>query len=131
MNDYLTVIGKRGIYKERLEALVKQFEDEEDYATAFDLEALEEQLESDVAKGKIGRITAKSLISRAQQSKIARMFINAGYTVEQAAEEVGVSVDTLINEKNWDGSIFTVPKTGAMWHFVFNYNKESVWERMV
>lgn len=39
-------------------------------------------------------------------SNIERMFINAGYSVEEASELTGFKKKDLLNEANWDGNKF-------------------------
>lgn len=64
-------------------------------------------------------------------NRIEGMFANAGYTVEEAASEAGVTVEQLLDPTLWTGDIFSAPGSkggkGKDWRFVFRYHG-SVWE---
>lgn len=64
-------------------------------------------------------------------NRIEGMFANAGYTVEEAASEAGVTVEQLLDPNLWSGDIFSAPGTNGGkakdWRFVFRYHG-SVWE---
>lgn len=47
---------------------------------------------------------------------ITRMFNNAGYSVEEVANEYGFDIDELLDEENWNGSVYK-----GEWEFVFTY----------
>ena len=47
------------------------------------------------------------------------MLINAGYSPEEAAAELGVSESDIMNTKNWSGDVFTF--AGLSYQFKFGY----------
>ena len=78
-------------------------------------------------------ITAKSLLSRIVFEKRESMFVNAGWSVEEAAVEIGTTPEALLNEDNWKlgHGIFVDPITGEMHKFVFRENYTgSIWEEV-
>ena len=68
------------------------------------------------------------------KSKQERAFANAGYTLDQAAAEIGTTKDALINKMNWvkdknNRTVFKDPLTGAAFIFVWRQNYTgSIWE---
>lgn len=62
-------------------------------------------------------LTIDGVIAAAQKSNIATMIMNTGYSVEEAAEELGVSESELLDESNWAGNTFK-PASKA---FIFTY----------
>lgn len=66
---------------------------------------------------------------------VEKFLINAGYSLEDAAEELGITVEELTDEKNWDrdakgriGSKFTSPR-GGVYQLVFRY-RGSIWKKL-
>lgn len=85
------------------------------------------------------KLTIRSLTARIEGDRYDKMFINAGLTVEQAADDIGVSPFDLRNKSNWKkvkrkdrhgqttgAYVFVDPKTGEEHEFVFRYYG-SVW----
>ena len=65
-----------------------------------------------------------------EKDEIKRMFVNLGYSYNEAAAEIGVDEAQILNKENWDGNVFesvTVDKTGKkeqiFYRLVWNYNK--------
>lgn len=61
-----------------------------------------------------------------EKDKIKRMFINLGYSYQEAAKEINVDQLEILNEENWDKNIFkTTDKEGHNLYYrvVWNYNK--------
>lgn len=54
------------------------------------------------------------------RSKRERYIINAGWSVEELADEIGVKEEDLLNEDNWKEDYFSVDE--ARWLFEFRYN---------
>lgn len=80
-------------------------------------------------------ITIKTVESALAKDSRDKFLINAGYTAEEAARELGVTLEEFYDEKNWDhdakgriGSKFTSP-TGAVFQFQFKYTG-SIWKRL-
>ena len=67
-------------------------------------------------KDHIKELTTSGFRSLRINDPITRMFSNAGYSVEEVAEEYGLNVDDLLDQKNWNGSIYK-----GEWEFIFNY----------
>ena len=65
------------------------------------------------------KLSVKSLLSKVAESKIEKMFINAGYTEPEILAEIGISREDLFNEDNWSGSSFNFG--GETYNFVFSY----------
>lgn len=78
------------------------------------LEMLDQTI--DHRKDHIKELTTSGFRSLHINDPITRMFSNAGYSVEEVAEEYGLNVDDLLDEKNWNGSIFM-----GMYQFNFTY----------
>lgn len=53
-------------------------------------------------------------------SMIEKAIINTGYTPEELADEMGISLDDLLDEANWNDSVFTFG--GKTWNFEFRYD---------
>lgn len=56
----------------------------------------------------------------AGKSKREKYIINAGWSVEELADEIGVKEEDLLNEDNWKEDYFSVDE--ARWLFEFRYN---------
>ena len=95
----LLIVGKNGIYKDRLDALL---ETAEDPAVRSDIMSKVKEAER---KGK--RLSTRSLLSKVAESKIEKFFINAGYTEEDIMEEYGLTREVLFDPANWEGSVFS------------------------
>lgn len=63
-------------------------------------------------------------LSSLSSGNIERMFANAGYSLREAADEIGVSEMDLLSEENWSGNKLTI--NGKSWEFKFQYD-DSVW----
>lgn len=105
------IVGKNGIYEDRLNALL---ETTDDFAVKAEIKAKAKEA---VRKGE--KLSTKSLLSKVAESKIEKMFINAGYTEPEILAELGIDRDDLYNEENWKGSTFNYQ--GAVYDFVFSY----------
>ena len=95
----LLIVGKNGIYEDRLDALL---ETAEDPAVRSDIMSKVKEAER---KGK--RLSTRSLLSKVAESKIEKFFINAGYTEEDIMNEYGLTRDVLFDPANWEGSVFS------------------------
>ena len=58
-----------------------------------------------------------------KDERIALMFANTGYSLDEAAEEIGTTVEALTTYANWNWheSIYHDPITGKAYRFEFNY----------
>lgn len=94
------IVGKRGIYEDRLNALL---ETTNDPAVKADIKAKAKE-----AQRKGQTLSTRTLISKVASSRIEKMFINAGYAEDQVLDELGITREDLYNEENWStGGIFT------------------------
>ena len=76
-------------------------------------------------KGRLMEVGSISDIKEREEAKIRMMFVNAGYSLEEAAEELGVDELDLLNEANWNNGQLTLGDktyeikftyTGSMFH---------------
>lgn len=105
------IVGKNGIYEDRLKSLL---ETTDDFAVKAEIKAKAKEA---VRKGE--KLSVKSLLSKVAESKIEKMFINAGYTEPEILDELGITRADLFNEENWSGSTFNID--GTTYDFVFSY----------
>lgn len=105
------IIGKNGVYQDRLEELLRATPDP----------AMRAEIKAKVREAvrKNEKMTVKSLLSKISESKIEKAFINAGYTEQEILTELGVSRDVLFDEANWSGSEFRYG--GEVYDFRFTY----------
>lgn len=75
------------------------------------------------ATGK-GTLTELRLIAKVEQNKVANFISNTGFTAEQVAAELKVSVEDLLDPANWKGNIYTDPVSGKSWKVSFDYQYE-------
>lgn len=110
----LLLVGKSGkVYNKRLESLLSKYEDFSDkemIKTYVDYYSTQKQ-----------RITIKSIETKMLTNRYEKMFVNAGYTIEEAAEEIGVAAEDLLNEEYWEKDVFTTPN-GKEYKFEFRYD---------
>lgn len=64
---------------------------------------------------KVGRAEGED----ADVASIKRLLTNAGYSVEEAAEELGVTEEDILNTNNWKGDKFS--HGSKTWQFTFTY----------
>lgn len=65
------------------------------------------------------RLTDQALKSLLSRDKREKMLINAGLTLDEGLEELGVSEEEYFDDENWDGSKFKA--NGDEYEFQFNY----------
>lgn len=121
----LLIVNKQGkIFKDRLAKLLDSIDDPADKA---DIIATVEQFK---ASHKNTSLRTKSLISMIEENRYKKMFINAGYTLEEAATEIGTTEKDLFDAKNWNGNLYTNPVTGLVFIFEWQPNYTgTVWKR--
>lgn len=105
------IVGKNGIYEDRLKALL---DTTDDLSIKAEIKAKAKE-----AVRKNEKLSTKSLLSKVAESKIEKMFINAGYTEPELLSELGIDRNALYNEENWAGSTFKY--RGVTYDFVFSY----------
>lgn len=65
------------------------------------------------------KMTTNGFWARYEEDKISRMLVNAGYTPEELADEIGVSVDEILKNENWNKGVFM-----GTWELSFQYTGE-------
>ena len=65
------------------------------------------------------KLTVNGFWSRYETDKISRMLVNAGYTPEELAKEIGVNEEDVLNPENWNKDIFM-----GSWQLSFQYTGE-------
>lgn len=100
------IVGKKGIYEDRLKELLATAEDP---AVKADIKAKAKEA---LRKGE--RLSKRSLLAKVSESKIEKFFINAGYSEADIMAELGMNLDEweknreiLYDEANWENSTFT------------------------
>ena len=115
------IVGKSGkVYKDRLKKLKDSLDTYDQYE--LDLIIIHQQAKKDA------RISERTLRSMLADSKIQKAIINTGYTPEELAAEMGINVDDLLYEDNWDGSTFSFG--GDTWDFEFRYDGSVMTKRI-
>ena len=116
------IVGKKGnIYKDRLKKLRDSLSNPYDQYE-LDLIIMHQQAKKDV------RISERTLRSMLADSKIEKAIINTGYTPDELAAEMGIDVDDLLDEDNWDGDIFKLGD--RTWNFEFRYDGSVMTEQI-
>ena len=112
------IINKKGkVYEDKL----KRLKDSLSYMDQYELDRrIAHRLAMFENYGENPRISEKTLRSMIADSKIEKAIINTGYTPEELAIELGISVDDLLDESNWSESEFTFG--GKTWDFEFRYD---------
>lgn len=94
----------------------KNFNEADKRAAITRLESLLKQRQLDKRE-----LTISGFLSTQEKDKINRFFINAGYTAEEIADDLGISEDDLTDNTNWNGNIFSY--NGLVVEFTWNdYN---------
>ena len=113
------IINKKGkVYENKLKRLRDSLSDPNDQ---YELDRrIAHQLAMAKNYGENPRISEKTLRSMIADSKIEKAIINTGYTTEELDNELGISIEDLLDESNWDDSTFTFG--GKTWDFEFRYD---------
>lgn len=74
-------------------------------------------------------LSYKTFLSKLADNRLEKMFINAGWSLEAAATEIGTTPNALGNQDNWVGDTFVDPMTGRVYQFVFQYHG-AIWEEI-
>ena len=115
------IVGKSGkVYKDRLKKLKDSLDEYDQFE--LDLIIMHQQAKKDA------RISERTLRSMLADSKIQKAIINTGYTPEELAAEMGINVDDLLDEDNWDGDIFKLGD--RTWNFEFKYDGSVMTEQI-
>lgn len=122
----LTLVGKGGRIDKKN---IKKFKDIIDATPGYSLSEkiyLKADLDNMVKlrhKQKKKLTTTGFLGQKAKDDK-EKMFINAGYSVDEVAAKYGVPAHELLDPANWVGDTFTSPSTGKTYTFRFTYQGE-------
>ena len=105
----LTLVGKNGkINKKNVEKFKDEIRNDNSLTTAekqgfiADLNIMTKQR---MAEGR--KLTTTGFYGELSSSKINRLLANAGYSVEEAAMELGINEGDILNAGNWSGDVFT------------------------
>ena len=119
-----TLVGKNGVIstnsKKNVNNLIEQinlndkYTEDEKITLINDLQAYVDQ--AHMAKKKL---TVNGFFARYETDKISRMLVNAGYTPEELAEEIGVTQEEVMNPDNWNKGVFM-----GQWELSFQYTGE-------
>lgn len=119
-----TLVGKNGVIssnsKKNVERLVNEIRNRDDISDKEKI-GLISDLETEVKTAHINgkKLTVNGFFAKQEEDKINRLLVNAGYTAEELAEEIGVSVEDILDEKNWNKDTFM-----GVWQLQFNYTGE-------
>ena len=120
----MTSTGK--VNKNSLKAVIKQGNLSDKIQTQADIKVFESNIVDYKLKGK--NITYDYVISKFTNDTIRLMLANTGYTVQQIAEHLNVSVENLLKREPWndDFTIFTDPVSGREFAFEFKSVYEDI-----
>ena len=77
---------------------------------------------------KLGRVdTSELAITKSiKGEKIALMFANLGYSLDEAADEIGTTTEALSDDANWnfhgDERVYNDPVTGSAYEVIWTYD---------
>ena len=115
----LTLVDKRGrILRKNVERFKESIINNGNYNEAekrmllADLNATIKQRHYDERK-----LTTSGFIGKQQSDATTRFLANAGYSVEEFAEEIGVDIDDILDTNNWKDGILSIGNR----HFRFNW----------
>lgn len=106
-----TLVGKDGKIttnsKKNVNNLIEQINLNDNY-TADEKITLINDLQAYVDQAHMAKkkLTVNGFFARYETDKISRMLVNAGYTPEELAAEVGVTEDEILNPDNWNKGVF-------------------------
>lgn len=107
----LTLVGKNGVISKNSKNNVEKYKryilDRTDISEA-DKIGLIADIDAYVqsAHRQKKKLTTNGLEARYAEDKIERLITNAGYSIDEFAEEAGVSVDEVMNADNWSDGLF-------------------------
>lgn len=117
----LTLVGKNGkINKKNLEKFKNEIKADNSLTTAekqgiiADVNIMAKQRAQEGRK-----LTTTGFYGELQNTKISRLLANAGYSVEEAANELGITETDILNTSNWSGDIFRF--AGITYQVKFTY----------
>lgn len=117
----LTLVDKRGrILKKNVERFEDTILNSPNYTDAekrmliADLKATIKQRKHDTRK-----LTTSGFMGKQEQNAITRFLANAGYSVDEFADEIGVSVDDVLEKTNWSDGIFKVDNRSFRFNWTY------------
>ena len=117
----LTLVGKNGkINKKNVEKFKDEIRNDNSLTTAekqgfiADLNIMTKQ-----RAGEGRKLTTTGFYGELSSSRINRLLANAGYSVEEAAMELGINEADILNAANWSGDVFSYG--GKNWSVKFTY----------
>lgn len=124
----LTLVGRTGkINKRNVDKLKEMINKNENYSAA-EKKYLIADLDAYVSMKHINeeKLTSTGFFGKQQSDSIDRMFTNAGYSVDEAANLYGIPADALRDSDNWDGDEFSY--NGKTYKFTFTYTGDILTE---
>ena len=119
-----TLVGKGGRIttnsKKNVAELIAKIEDNKEY-TRDEKITLINDLQAYVDQAHLSgkKLTVNGFFARYETDKINRMLVNAGYTADELAQEIGVSEEEILNPDNWNKNVFM-----GVWQLSFQYTGE-------
>ena len=117
----LTLVGKNGkVNKKNIEKFKNEINADSSLTAAekrgliADLNIIAKQRAKDKSK-----LTTTGFYGELASTKISTLLANAGYSVEEAADELGITETDILDAKNWSGDILTIGATS--WRVKFTY----------
>lgn len=65
------------------------------------------------------KLTTTGFLGELSSDTITRMLVNAGYSPEEAAADIGVDVADLLDQSNWNNDVFTLGS--LVYRFEYSY----------
>lgn len=117
------LVSKSGkVNKKNVEAYRQQIDNNDNFSQA-EKRMLKADLDNLIRqRSKNGqKMTTTGFEGYEAETRVERFFVNAGYSVSEAAETLGVSEEELYDENNWQGNVLTVG--GQSYEVKFNYTE--------
>lgn len=83
---------------------------------------------NEVRAGLRRQLRVSGLMGHLADTALDREFNNAGSSIDEEAAYFGITGDML--RANMEGNIFTDPRTGFVWQYVFGYEGFAQWVRI-
>ena len=68
------------------------------------------------------KLTTTGFLGELSSDTITRMLVNAGYSPEEAAADIGVNVADLLDQSNWNNDIFTFGSLSYRFEYSYTGN---------
>ena len=115
----MTLVDKKGrAIKKNIERFKDSILNNTNYTTAEKRMLIADiDVEVDVRKRNKSKLTTSGFMGMQEETSIARFFTNAGWSVEEFADEIDEDINDILNENNWqNGQLYINGRT-----FKFNW----------